>query len=508
MARESADRASPGRSRNRPVGVGPHAVVVPDARRHVRSGAGVAKREAKLGVGGVLLALPDVLWVNRPDLAATAVYRPVQWATAARCGLTVPRTLVSNDPAAVARFSQVSVPGVVLKPLSTNLIYEDVTYKMGWTRKLSVDDIADLRGIDVTAHLVQDWAPKCWECELSGQVVTSLRAFMTELGLRKPPVTITVPASTWKPLARRLADELDADGDLHTRGWREALLAVPRHELIPRYYLQDRDARPLRWTTHEPHDPQSTQQWLDLVYSPTTLITGLAGYADRGVQAPVSSSTKPDLMIRMLEALDVTDGMRVLEIGTRTGYNAALLAHRLGSAQVRSVDIDPHLVCTGPRAAGPAGLHLDVGHADGVGGLPAHAPFDRIIATCALFAVPAAWIGQLQPGGLALAHIEGPLGAGNLLALRRSDTRRTHGGFITPGPHHPTTSHRSHHGRPGRTRRRSTVSVPHPALPPPRHLPQHLAHRQPRRNHRATSPGRFLVRDHPRAGRDRSLPRA
>jgi protein-L-isoaspartate O-methyltransferase len=69
------------------------------------------------------------------------------------------------------------------------------------------------------------------------------------------------------------------------------------------------------------------------VYSPTTLVTDLADYADRGVQAPVSSSTKPDLMIRMLEALDVTDGMRVLEIGTGTGYNAALLAHRLGSAR-------------------------------------------------------------------------------------------------------------------------------------------------------------------------------
>ncbi len=179
-----------------------------------------ANREAKLGVGGVLLALPDVLWVNRPDLAATAVYRPVQWAAAARCGLTVPRTLVSNDPAAVSRFAQVSVPGVVLKPLSANLIYEDHTYKMGWTRKLSADDLADLRGVEVTAHLVQDWALKCWECravvvgedifaiaiyagsdesyvdwrsdypalsyevvELPEPVTTGLRAFMAELGL-------------------------------------------------------------------------------------------------------------------------------------------------------------------------------------------------------------------------------------------------------------------------------------------------------------------------------------
>lgn len=53
------------------------------------------------------------------------------------------------------------------------------------------------------------------------------------------------------------------------------------------------------------HDTASTARWLELVYSPTTLITAIADYADRGVQAPVSSSTKPDLMIRMLEALQV-----------------------------------------------------------------------------------------------------------------------------------------------------------------------------------------------------------
>jgi hypothetical protein len=37
-----------------------------------------ARREAKIGVGGTLFALPGVLWVNRPDLAATTVYRPLQ----------------------------------------------------------------------------------------------------------------------------------------------------------------------------------------------------------------------------------------------------------------------------------------------------------------------------------------------------------------------------------------------------------------------------------------------
>lgn len=56
-----------------------------------------AKRDAKLGVGGVLLSLTNVLWANRPDLAATAAYKPVQLSTAARCGLLAPRTLGTNS---------------------------------------------------------------------------------------------------------------------------------------------------------------------------------------------------------------------------------------------------------------------------------------------------------------------------------------------------------------------------------------------------------------------------
>ncbi len=123
-----------------------------------------ARREAKIGVGGALLSMPGVLWANRPDLAATAVYRPLQWVVAARCGLVVPRTLVTNDPKAVERFAKESPHGVVVKPLTANLIYEDHTYKMGWTRRLTADDLADLSGIEVTAHLIQDWVDKVWEC--------------------------------------------------------------------------------------------------------------------------------------------------------------------------------------------------------------------------------------------------------------------------------------------------------------------------------------------------------
>ena len=59
--------------------------------------------EAKFGLGGTLASL-DVLWVNHPNRAAAA-YKPLQLATAARCGLRVPNTLITNEPAAVRRFA-------------------------------------------------------------------------------------------------------------------------------------------------------------------------------------------------------------------------------------------------------------------------------------------------------------------------------------------------------------------------------------------------------------------
>lgn len=150
----------------------------------------------------------------------------------------------------------------------------------------------------------------------------------------------------WPARARRLAEKLAEDGDLHSPQWKSAVCAVPRHEFIPHYYRHDTGTRPATWQLVVPSDPSEVQAWLDLVYSDTTLITAVADYAERGVQIPVSSSSKPDLMVRMLEELDVTDGDRVLEIGTGTGYNAALLSHRLGSRNVFSVDVDPDLMAT------------------------------------------------------------------------------------------------------------------------------------------------------------------
>ncbi len=242
--------------------------------------------------------------------------------------------------------------------------------------------------------------------------------------------TVTVP--DWPARARRLVDKLVADDDVHDPAWIAAVAAVPRHEFVPTYYRQDTDTRPAVWRPVSPADPDERETWLAQVYSDTTLVTAVAEYTDRGVQIPVSSSTKPDLMVRMLEELAVADGHRVLEIGTGTGYNAALLSHRLGEDNVYSVDVDADLVATASRRLAAAGYRPTLAATDGAAGLPEHGPYDRIIVTCSVPAVPTAWVEQLQPGGIILVDVEGPLGAGNLVTLHKPTTALSVQGRFLP----------------------------------------------------------------------------
>ncbi len=69
-----------------------------------------------------------------------------------------------------------------------------------------------------------------------------------------------------------------------------------------------------------------------------------------GGSMPTSSASSPVIVAVMLAALDARQGHRVWEVGTGTGYNAALLAHRLGAEQVTSIEVDPD-VATRARTA-------------------------------------------------------------------------------------------------------------------------------------------------------------
>lgn len=119
-----------------------------------------AHTEAKLGLGGVLMSLP-VRWVNLPDHASTAGYKPIQLAVAAAAGLTVPATLITNDVKAVRRFAQAR--DVVTKMLGAPSIYEAGGRRVAYTERLSPQLTTDLVGIEHTANQFQEWVTKNYE---------------------------------------------------------------------------------------------------------------------------------------------------------------------------------------------------------------------------------------------------------------------------------------------------------------------------------------------------------
>lgn len=236
---------------------------------------------------------------------------------------------------------------------------------------------------------------------------------------------MSVTTEGWADRALDLRDELVAAGKLSSVEWQAAVLAVPRHELVPTCWVSDAYGR---WTVMNTSTEQGRREWLDKVYSNTALVT-MIGTNSAGVTTVRSSSSMPSLMTRMLESLDVRDGHRVLEVGTGAGYNAALLCHRLGDDRVFSVDVEPELIELARVRLAKLGYRPTLVARDGARGLPEHAPFDRIIATCAVPAVPWAWIAQTKIGGVVLVDVKLLGQHGSLVRLTRTGPRRAEGRF-------------------------------------------------------------------------------
>ncbi|WP_298182647.1 hypothetical protein [Saccharomonospora sp.] len=117
--------------------------------------AGHAHREARLDFGGVLTALP-VLWVNHPNRAADAMFKPLQLAAAAACGLRIQPTLVTNSLASATRFiREHGVDEVVCKSFGPNTITEGGQLKTAYTRCLTENDLVELDGVASTATQLQ-----------------------------------------------------------------------------------------------------------------------------------------------------------------------------------------------------------------------------------------------------------------------------------------------------------------------------------------------------------------
>ncbi|MBB5938055.1 methyltransferase domain-containing protein [Streptomyces zagrosensis] len=141
---------------------------------------------------------------------------------------------------------------------------------------------------------------------------------------------------------------------------------------------------------------------------------------------PTSSLSCVSVVADMLDCLMVEPGHRVLELGTGAGWNAALLAARVGPGRVTSVEVDAHLVDRARRQVRAAGVEAHIHCGDGALGWPADAPYDRAIATYAVDRVPWAWVAQTRPGG----RIVTPWGRLGHVALTVADDGASASGWM------------------------------------------------------------------------------
>lgn len=185
------------------------------------------------------------------------------------------------------------------------------------------------------------------------------------------------PKPDLETLQRGLVDLLISSRRITSKPVAEAFLNVPRHRFVPDAEIQT-------------------------VYSDVVIATKSDedGYA-------ISSSSQPSIMALMLEQLQLKPGMRVLEIGAGTGYNAALMAHIVGQdGYVATVDIELDLVVKARQHLKAADVkNVRVIHADGYQGYPDLAPYDRVILTVSPWDISPAWINQLKTDGLLVAPL-------------------------------------------------------------------------------------------------------
>ncbi len=197
------------------------------------------------------------------------------------------------------------------------------------------------------------------------------------------------PSPLDPPEARALRSALVAKiGELRTPRVRRAMLAVPRHLFAAGHTLEQ-------------------------------------AYADHPLSIGYEQTiSQPTVVVMMTEALELEGTERVLEIGTGSGYQAAILG--LCAREVDTIELVAPLA---ERAEvllaelGHANVHVRVG--DGYAGWPERAPFDRVIVTAAPPALPAALVEQLAEGGILVAPVGAEDGAQSLLRHRKIAGRLT-----------------------------------------------------------------------------------
>jgi len=170
--------------------------------------------------------------------------------------------------------------------------------------------------------------------------------------------------------------------DIHDPRVLDAMTRVPRHELVP-----------------EEQRANAYDDWALPIAEGQTI-------------------SQPYIVALMSQLADVQPGDRVLEVGTGSGYQAAVLAAM--GAEVYSIEIVESLATTARDQLKRLGYRAEVRHGDGYAGWPEHAPFDAILITAAPPRIPKPLEDQLAVGGRLVV----PVGtaAQDLLVITRTPT--------------------------------------------------------------------------------------
>lgn len=206
----------------------------------------------------------------------------------------------------------------------------------------------------------------------------------------------------WRPYAYALAGRVTHPGSR----WRDAVASTPRHLFVPAWWARSGG----RWKVR--HGPSDEAAWLEAAYRDRTLITKIgtlhadhATTADEPTGRPTSSSTLPVLVLQMYRHARIGEKHAVLDVGTGSGYGAALLCHLLGDELVTSIDVDDYVTAIATRRLAEAGHHPRVASIDATGDL--RWTFDRIVAMVSVRPIPPSWLTALNPGGRLTTTISG-----------------------------------------------------------------------------------------------------
>ncbi len=141
--------------------------------------------------------------------------------------------------------------------------------------------------------------------------------------------------------------------------------------------------------------------------------------------------SQPYIVALMTELLDLDESDTVLEVGTGSGYQAAVLAEIV--QKVFTIEIKEELGLRAGRRLKELGYgNVDVHIGDGYKGLPGKAPFDGIIVTAAALDVPEPLISQLRPGGRLVIPVGRPYSRQNLLLITKDEDGEIESRTIIP----------------------------------------------------------------------------